>query len=303
MVIDYEAARRFLSTAYEPGDWIAIFLKSYETGRVAQRIVPVSLAMSPRLQAWMARENASAMNIFVSVNAVSPRQVSRRRSALAAIRHVFLDADENGPGVLATIAAQRDLPPPSYVLHSSPMRVHIFWRVASFTLDRVEALQQHLARALHTDRAATPGSQTTRLTGCWNHKTTPPSLVTVEYGDVDHVYTPIDFPTPVAMQPSRSPSPRSQAVATTDRVRERARRYTAAVPPAIAGRHGDAHTFRVCCRLVRGFALSDTDALGVLAEWNARCEPPWSDRELIAKLHHARHYGREPVGGLLEAQP
>jgi hypothetical protein len=27
------------------------------------------------------------------------------------------------------------------------------------------------------------------------------------------------------------------------------------LPPAIAGQHGDVHTFRVCCRLARGFAL------------------------------------------------
>ena len=47
-------------------------------------------------------------------------------------------------------------------------------------------------------------------------------------------------------------------------------RYLAAVPPAIAGQHGDVHTFRVCCRLVRGFALDDDEALAVLGGWNAR---------------------------------
>ena len=52
---------------------------------------------------------------------------------------------------------------------------------------------------------------------------------------------------------------------------ERARRYLAALPPAIAGGHGDLHTFRVCCRLVRGFALDDSEALELLQEWNARC--------------------------------
>ena len=33
MIVDTEAAMRFLRTAYEPDDWIALFLKSYETGR------------------------------------------------------------------------------------------------------------------------------------------------------------------------------------------------------------------------------------------------------------------------------
>jgi hypothetical protein len=92
-------------------------------------------------------------------------------------------------------------------------------------------------------------------------------------------------------------------VATTDDVVERARHYTAAIAPAIAGDHGDIHTFRVCCRLVRGFALTDDDALSVLREWNSRCLPPWSERELLDKVSRARRYGREPIGGLLEEHP
>jgi hypothetical protein len=44
------------------------------------------------------------------------------------------------------------------------------------------------------------------------------------------------------------------------------------VPPAISGQHGDVHTFRVCCRLTRGFALDHEQALEVLADWNARCQ-------------------------------
>jgi hypothetical protein len=35
------------------------------------------------------------------------------------------------------------------------------------------------------------------------------------------------------------------------------------------------------------FALDDEQALHVPAEWNARCEPPWSPAELLDKLHRA----------------
>jgi hypothetical protein len=75
------------------------------------------------------------------------------------------------------------------------------------------------------------------------------------------------------------------------------------IPPAISGQHGDVHTFRVCCRVIRGFALADDEALDVLREWNSRCEPPWSDRELMDKLSRAHRYGREPIGSLLEERP
>ena len=83
-----------------------------------------------------------------------------------------------------------------------------------------------------------------------------------------------------------------------DRV-ERARRYLALVPPAVTGEHGDLRTFRVCCRLTRGFALDEEQALQALSEWNQRCQPPWTTAELVDKLRRAARYGREPVGGLL----
>jgi len=37
----------------------------------------------------------------------------------------------------------------------------------------------------------------------------------------------------------------------------------------------------------------------VLQTWNARCEPPWPERQLLEKVQNARRYGREPYGGLL----
>jgi hypothetical protein len=49
---------------------------------------------------------------------------------------------------------------------------------------------------------------------------------------------------------------------------------------------------------VRGFALSDEEALAVLSEWNLRCEPPWTERELRDKIARARRYGKEEIGGL-----
>jgi hypothetical protein len=72
----------------------------------------------------------------------------------------------------------------------------------------------------------------------------------------------------------------------------------ARVEPAIAGQHGDIDTFKVYCRIVRGFALGDEVALAVLGEWNARCEPPWTERELRDKMRRARRYGFETLGGL-----
>lgn len=68
---------------------------------------------------------------------------------------------------------------------------------------------------------------------------------------------------------------------------ERARRYVAKMPPAVSGRHGHDQTFAVACALVQGFGLSVAEAGPLIAEYNSRCVPPWSDRDLAHKLDHA----------------
>ncbi len=68
---------------------------------------------------------------------------------------------------------------------------------------------------------------------------------------------------------------------------ERGRRYLGRVPGAIAGQGGHAATFRVALAMVRGFDLPEDVAYGVIAEWNQRCEPPWSERELRHKIADA----------------
>ena len=300
MPIDREAPLAFLATAFEPGDCVAVFLKSYRSARIAQRVRPVGDVGDPRFQAWLRAENAAGANVYVSVNSVKCGQRSRRRESVSAIRHVFLDADDRADDVLSSIARDRTLPPVSYVMRSSPGRAHVFWRVSGFTKESVEGLEKHLAARFGTDPAATACTQVTRLPGFMNHKRATPYLVSVEYRDSRCLFGPADFPTPPASEP---PAHRHLPVDAGSNAVKRARQYTAAIPPAIAGEHGDVHTFRVCCRVVRGFALTDDDALSVLREWNSRCLPPWSERELLDKLSRARRYGREPIGGLLEERP
>src|SRR5262245_57477275 len=134
------------------------------------------------------------------------------------------------------------------------------------------------------------------MPGFVNHKRRR-HLITIDYGDTARLYTPADFPTPPLTRPYAKPARRTLPVVADVDVFKRARRYVAALPPAIEGHHGDVHTFRICCRLVRGFALTDAEAFELLLEWNRGCDPPWSERELLEKLRRARRYGREPMGG------
>jgi hypothetical protein len=295
--VDQFAPVRFLQAAFDPDDSIGVLLKNYQTGQVIQRIVPVTSAISDRFQAWLRHMNAYGWNVYVGVNAYRPGR-SRAREAVAHVRHLFLEEDLDGPGLLATLSTRPDLPPPSYVLHSSPGRLHVLWRVRDIAPSKVEQLQKELARELLTDRAATSCTQTTRLPGFFNHKRQPSVRVGIEYLHSQDVFVARDLPavgagtTPSSMTKARRPLPATRSV-------ERARAFLQCVDPAVAGQQGDLRTFRVCCRIVRGFDLSDDEAVRALSEWNARCEPPWTERELRQKVMNARRYGREPQGGLL----
>ena len=300
--IDPNAPARFLAIGYEPDDWVAVLLKSHETGETAQRILPVSAVAASRFQSWLRFRNAARWSVYVSVNAVTPGR-SRRKDAIGAIRHVVLDVDRDGPRVLRHLERRRDLPPLAYVLRTSPGRLHVFWRVSGFTAALAEGLQRGLAHELGTDAAATSCSQMTRMPGFVNYKHDGPHVTCMEYRMWKLVLTPNDFPqssTAVPRAEAEAPSTSTlTSVARMDAV-NRARRFLARTPAAIAGQHGDLLTFRICCRLVRGFALSDDEAVQVLGEWNTRCAPPWSDRELLEKVRNARRYGREPFGGLVD---
>ena len=83
-------------------------------------------------------------------------------------------------------------------------------------------------------------------------------------------------------------------------VLDRARAYLAHVPPAISGQGGHTATFKAACALVNGFGLPPAEALPLLMEWNAGCQPPWHEAELRHKLASAERapHGK-PRGHLL----
>lgn len=105
------------------------------------------------------------------------------------------------------------------------------------------------------------------------------------------------------------PEPRQSAtvVSFTERrgarqvdVEERAIRYIAKMQPAIAGQGGHKATWDVAVMLAKGFGLSEDATFRILwTEYNPRCEPPWSEKEL---RHKARDAGRArlPDGFLLD---
>jgi hypothetical protein len=71
------------------------------------------------------------------------------------------------------------------------------------------------------------------------------------------------------------------------RIAQRARAYLQNVGGAVSGQRGHDATYRAACILVQRFDLTPGEALPILQEWNARCEPPWEEAELQRKLAEA----------------
>jgi archaellum biogenesis ATPase FlaH len=116
---------------------------------------------------------------------------------------------------------------------------------------------------------------------------------------------------------TRAPAPPSETVERARAAREqarpcengnrpdrvvRARAWLERADPAVSGSGGHATAFRVVERVVRGFELTDPEAVAALAAWNARCDGPWSDGELLHKVIDGREHGDTPIGELLSAE-
>ncbi len=84
------------------------------------------------------------------------------------------------------------------------------------------------------------------------------------------------------------------SLAERDNSMEMARRHAARTAGAISGERGHDLTFRLACELVKGFALSEAQAMEIISEWNDKCIPPWSEEELRHKIDDAaKSDGRE----------
>jgi P4 family phage/plasmid primase-like protien len=88
-------------------------------------------------------------------------------------------------------------------------------------------------------------------------------------------------------------------VSTSERLK-RATKYLAKMPPAVSGAGGHPTTFKAALSLVRGFAIDPALAFVLLRdEYNPRCQPRWSDKELRHKIDGAVKDTKTPLGALL----
>lgn len=87
-------------------------------------------------------------------------------------------------------------------------------------------------------------------------------------------------------------------------IADRAREYLAKIDGAVEGQGGSKKTYYVACQLINGFDMSIDEAKPLIMEWNTKCQPEWSERDIDHKLEDASQSDHDkPSGHLLEDRP
>ncbi len=103
---------------------------------------------------------------------------------------------------------------------------------------------------------------------------------------------------PILAEPAVAPADRRITPPDDTKTLRRASRYLGKMPAAISGQGGHCRAYAAAVCMVHGFGLDPQVAFDLLkTEYNPRCEPPWSDKELWHKVNdavtklHMRPYG------------
>lgn len=258
-----------------------------------------------------AETNAGSLDVYMGV-ATRTRPQGRRKNGCGALYAAYADLDfktSSAESVRQRLAGFA-LRPSAVVMSGNGLQVYWFLDqpLDVSTPEGVlvaEKLMKALAHTLGGDSKVADVAHVLRIPGTWNHKYGDPRPVVIEVfeerryavADFDaHLNFPADDQSP---KPTDSPMPPViHGVCREARMRF-ARAWVARQPPAIEGEAGDNHTYAIACAVSVGFDLNEADAYEVLREWNARCVPPWPERELRQKLRKAPDYAKEQRGGRL----
>jgi hypothetical protein len=114
------------------------------------------------------------------MNALRPGAFTRTKEDILAIRHLYVDLDQDGSTSLAAIEKSHLVPPPSYVLNTSPDKYQVIWKVEDIAQAQAEALLHAMARQFDGDHAATDSTRVLRVPGFKNKKYDQDFLVAIQ---------------------------------------------------------------------------------------------------------------------------
>jgi hypothetical protein len=188
-----DQAAAYIRENFQPHDRLAVVLLNKRTNAVTQRLATAEKIAAPDFQAWLKQQNDQRREVYISMNALRDSARCRTKADIAAIRHVYLDFDDNGTVAVEALLRREEVPKPNYLISSSPGKWQVVWKVEDFTKAQAEELQKSLAHEAGADPAATDCARVLRLPGFYNHKYSKPHLVRVE-SLARETYWPEHFP-------------------------------------------------------------------------------------------------------------
>ncbi len=91
---------------------------------------------------------------------------------------------------------------------------------------------------------------------------------------------------------------------TSDERVKRAATYLAKIPGAVSGDNGHTRTFNAVAHVMLGFDLTQDETRSlILHDYNPRCDPPWSEKEIEHKIDSVSKQCERPRGYLLTERP
>ena len=186
------SASEYVLALHNPRDRVAVLARNRTLHQTVQRILPAEVVANPQFQQWLAEQNSAGADVFIGMNPLKEKAHSRTKENVREIRHVYLDLDEEAGASLQTIRTSADVPPPNFVLDTSPGKHQVIWRVEGLDREPAESLLRALASQYAGDPAATDISRLLRLPGFTNRKYNEAFVVRAHH-EIDHIYQSQDF--------------------------------------------------------------------------------------------------------------
>ena len=162
-------APEYILENFEPSDRIAILVRDSKRGETIQRITTADNAATPDFQAWLRHKNVNS-DVYIGMNTLKRDAQSRTKEDIEKIRHLYLDIDRRGPEALEAIRKSNAVPPPNYVLRTSPGKFQVVWKVENMSQDQSESVQRAMVREFGGDPGATDSTRVLRLPTFVNRK-------------------------------------------------------------------------------------------------------------------------------------
>jgi len=187
------SAAEYIRTNFHPSDRVAVLVRNGTSREILQRISSADRVASASFQEWLEHKNEKeSCDIYIGMNTLKPEAHGRTKDDIQAVRHLYLDIDHEGTTALKRIQQSTVVPAANYILHTSPEKFQVVWRVEGIQQDQPEVLLRVMARKFGGDPAATDSTRVLRLPGFINRKYETEFRVHAEKR-TDHIYHLQDF--------------------------------------------------------------------------------------------------------------